>query len=159
MRSRGSMALAMAIFGTISLFVKHIPLSSGEVVLCRALLAIGVISLFLLVRKHPIPFAQIKGELPLLLLSGVAVGVNWLLLFQAYRYTSVSIATLSYYFAPVLVTIACPILFREKLTRQQVLWLLTPWAIFTAIPVRPAQNIPSFWILRSPRIIPPERPL
>lgn len=121
MRSRGAMALAMAIFGTISLFVKHIPLASGEVVLCRGLLAIGVISLFLLVRKQPIPFAQIKGELPLLLLSGVAVGVNWLLLFQAYHYTSVSIATLSYYFAPVLVTVACPILFHEKLTRQQVL--------------------------------------
>lgn len=121
MRARGSMALAMSIFGTISLFVKHIPLASSELVLYRALLACLVISLFLLWRGQPIPLAQIRGELPLLLLSGVAVGVNWLLLFQAYRYTTVSIATLSYYFAPVLVTIACPILFREKLTKRQVL--------------------------------------
>ena len=65
------MALAMTIFGTISLFVKHIPLASGEIVLYRALLAIGVISLFLLARKQSIPFATIKKELPLLLLSGV----------------------------------------------------------------------------------------
>ena len=121
MRSRGCMALAMTIFGTISLFVKHIPLNSGELVLYRALLAIVVIALFLMIRKQPIHLAQIRRELPLLLLSGVAVGVNWLLLFQAYHYTSVSIATLSYYFAPVLVTIACPILFHETLTKKQVI--------------------------------------
>ena len=120
MHARGSMAFAMAIFGTISLFVKHIPLSSSELVLYRALLACLVISAFLLVKKQPIPLEAIKKELPLLLLSGVAVGVNWLLLFQAYQYTSVSIATLSYYFAPVLVTIACPFLFHEKLNRRQI---------------------------------------
>ena len=121
MRARISMACAMTIFGTISLFVKHIPLGSSEIVLYRALLALGVLALFLLVRKQPIPFGQIRHELPLLLLSGIAVGVNWLLLFQAYRYTSVSIATLSYYFAPVLVTVACPLLFRERLTSRQIL--------------------------------------
>ena len=121
MYARGSMAFAMTIFGTISLFVKHIPLSSSEIVLYRALLACLVISLFLMLRKQPIPFRHIRQELPLLLLSGIAVGINWLLLFQAYQYTSVSIATLSYYFAPVLVTIACPILFRETLTSRQIL--------------------------------------
>ena len=121
MHARGSMALAMAIFGTISLFVKHIPLNSSELVLYRALLACLVISGFLLLKKQPIPIDHIKKELPLLLLSGVAVGLNWLLLFQAYRYTSVSIATLSYYFAPVLVTLACPILFHERLTKRQIL--------------------------------------
>ena len=121
MYARGSMAFAMTIFGTISLFVKHIPLGSSEIVLYRALLACLVISLFLMLRKQPIPFRHIRQELPLLLLSGIAVGVNWLLLFQAYQYTSVSIATLSYYFAPVLVTIACPILFRETLTPRQIL--------------------------------------
>lgn len=121
MRARVSMAFAMTIFGTISLFVKHIPLDSSEIVLYRALLACLVISLFLFLRRQPIPFNQIRQELPLLLLSGIAVGINWLLLFQAYHYTSVSIATLSYYFAPVLVTVACPILFREKLTPRQIL--------------------------------------
>ena len=118
--ARSSMALSMAIFGTISLFVKHIPLASSELVLYRALLACLVLSLYLLLRRQALPLDKIKQELPLLLLSGVAVGVNWLLLFQAYRYTSVSIATLSYYFAPVLVTIACPILFHERLTRRQI---------------------------------------
>ena len=62
-----------------------------------------------------------KKELPLLLISGAAMGINWILLFEAYRYTTISAATLSYYFAPVLVTVVCPIIFREKMTAKQVI--------------------------------------
>jgi len=42
-------------------------------------------------------------------------------LFEAYKYTTVSVATLSYYFAPVIVTAVSPILFRERLTGKQLL--------------------------------------
>ena len=49
------------------------------------------------------------------------MGINWILLFEAYKYTTVSIATLSYYFAPVIVTVVCPILFKEKLTGKQII--------------------------------------
>ena len=86
--------------------------------LIGAALLIGV---YLLVSRQKIPFARIKKEVPLLLLSGAAMGVNWILLFEAYRYTSVSVATLSYYFAPVIVTLVCPILFHEKLTGKKFL--------------------------------------
>ena len=55
------------------------------------------------------------------MLSGAAMGINWILLFEAYKYTTVAISTLSYYFAPVIVTILCPILFKEKLTKKQIL--------------------------------------
>ena len=65
--------------------------------------------------------ASIKKELPLLLLSGMAMGFNWILLFQAYKFTTVSVATLSYYFAPVIVTVLCPIFFREKMTKKQII--------------------------------------
>jgi len=110
---------SMAIFGTIGLFVRHIGVSSGELALYRAVLAALLISGFLLVTKNPIPLQKIRRSLPLLILSGVAMGFNWILLFEAYKYTTVSVATLSYYFAPVIVTVACPILFREKMTRKQ----------------------------------------
>ena len=49
------------------------------------------------------------------------MGVNWILLFEAYKYTTVSVATLSYYFAPVIVTLVCPIIFKEKLTLKQII--------------------------------------
>lgn len=120
-KSAALMAAAMAIFGTLAPFVRNIPVSSGELALYRAVLAAVLIGVFLLATKQKIPFGEIKKEVPLLLLSGAAMGVNWILLFQAYQYTTVSVATLSYYFAPVIVTAACPILFKEKLSGKQIL--------------------------------------
>lgn len=111
----------MTIFGTLGLFVRNIPVSSGELALYRAVLAALLIGIFLLVTKQKIPFSNIKKEVPLLLASGIAMGINWILLFEAYKYTTVSIATLSYYFAPVIVTVVCPILFKEKLTSKQII--------------------------------------
>jgi len=114
-------AAAMAAFGTLGVFVRNISVSSGELALYRAVLASVLLAGYLLVTKQPLELKKFRRELPLLLLSGVAMGFNWILLFEAYKYTTVSVATLSYYFAPVLVTLACPILFREKMGRKQ--WL------------------------------------
>ena len=69
--------------------------------------------------KQKLNLKSLGKELPLLLISGMAMGINWILLFEAYKYTTVSVATLSYYFAPVLVTLACPLLFREKMGAKQ----------------------------------------
>ena len=113
--------ISMAIFGTIGIFVRNIPVSSGELALYRAVMAALLLGAFLLVTGQKIPFGKIKKESPLLLASGVAMGINWILLFEAYKYTSVSVATLSYYFAPVIVTAVCPFLFKEKLTGKQIL--------------------------------------
>ena len=118
---RVRVVVSMAIFGTIALFVRNISVSSSELALYRAVLAVAVLSGVFLLTGQNIPFREIKKELPVLLLSGVAMGFNWILLFQAYKYTTVSVATLSYYFAPVLVTLACPILFKEKIGAKQ--WL------------------------------------
>lgn len=115
------MAVSMTIFGTIPLFVRNISVSSAELALYRAILAVILIGLFLLITRQKIPFGKIKKEVPLLFLSGVAIGINWILLFEAYKYTTVSVATLSYYFAPVIVMIFCPLFFKEKLTAKHIL--------------------------------------
>ena len=115
------MTISMTIFGTLGAFVRHIGVSSGELALYRAILALFVIGIFLIFTKQKICFATTKKETLLLLVSGMAMGFNWILLFEAYKYTTVSVATLSYYFAPVIVTVACPILFREKLTVKQMI--------------------------------------
>ena len=121
MNPRLMLIASMTIFGTLGPFVRNIALSSGELALYRAILATLLIATFLLLTKQKIPFANIKKEIPLLLASGAAMGINWILLFEAYKYTTVSTATLSYYFAPVIVTLVCPILFKEKLTGKQLL--------------------------------------
>ena len=123
-KARLLMTASTAIFGTLGLFTRNITVSSGELALYRAILAAVLIALYLLAARQPIRLAQIRGELPLLLLSGVAMGINWILLFQAYRYTTISMATLSYYFAPVIVTAVSPVLFRERMTKKQLLCFL-----------------------------------
>ena len=92
---RWMLIASMSIFGTLGIFVRNIPVSSGELALYRAVLAVLLLSVFLLITKQKIPFANMKKELPLLLASGVAIGINWILLFEAYKYTTVSVATLS----------------------------------------------------------------
>ena len=120
-KARLMLVSSMAVFGTLAPFVRNIAVTSGELALYRAILAAVIIGVFLTVTRQKIPFGQIRRELVLLLLSGVAMGFNWILLFEAYKYTTVSVATLSYYFAPVIVTLVCPFLFREKLTAKQVI--------------------------------------
>ena len=120
-RSTWMLVASMFIFGTLSPFVRNISVASGELALYRAVLAAVCIGGYLLISRQTMDFKTIRKELLLLLISGGAMGFNWILLFEAYKYTTVSVATLSYYFAPVIVTAACPILFREKLTRKQVL--------------------------------------
>ena len=113
--------VSMIVFGTIGLFVKFIPLSSGEIALYRAILAIILLGLVIIITKQKINFKALKKDLPLLIISGIAMGINWILLFEAYNYTTVSVATLSYYFAPVLVMIISPLLFKEKLSLKQII--------------------------------------
>ena len=111
---------SMAIFGTLAPFVRKIGVSSSQLSLYRAVLAASLIGLFLLLTGRKLPIRQLKKELLLLMASGACMAINWILLFEAYRYTTVAIATLSYYFAPVLVTAASSVLFHEKLTKKQI---------------------------------------
>ena len=120
-KARLMFIISMLIFGTLALFVKKINVSSGELALYRAILAAVVIFIYLLITKQKINLKNIKKELIVILISGMAMGFDWIFLFEAYKYTTVSIATLSYYFAPIIVTLVCPIVFKEKLTTKQII--------------------------------------
>ena len=117
--ARLMLVVSMIVFGTIGLFVRQIPVTSGDMALYRAVMAAMLLGCFFLVTGQKINLKDIRKELPLLLISGMAMGINWIFLFESYKYTTVSVATLSYYFAPVLVTLVCPILFREKMGIKQ----------------------------------------
>jgi len=115
-KDRFRIILAMLIFGSIGLFIRNIDLSSAQIALTRGMVG----SLFLMVaglltRKRP-SWKEIRPYFAALALSGAAIGFNWILLFQAYRYTSIANATLSYYFAPVFVIFLSPFLLKEKLS-------------------------------------------
>ena len=121
MKSKLSLSLSMAIFGTIAIFVRNVQASSATVALMRAVIATICILLFQTATRKPLNLKSIGKDIVPLFLSGAAMGFNWILLFEAYKYTTVSIATLSYYFAPVIVTVASAVLFCEKLGKKQIL--------------------------------------
>lgn len=121
MNAKLKMILSMALYGTLSLFVRRIPLTSAEVALFRAAIGLTAILLAKRAAKKPLPLRDMGRDALYLFLSGAAMGFNWIFLFEAYKYTTVSVATLSYYFAPVIVMAACPLLFHERLTKWQLL--------------------------------------
>lgn len=113
--------LAMVIFGTVGIFRKYIPCASSVVALVRGI--IGTVCLFgyLVIRRQKFDREAIRKHFLLLLISGAAIGFNWILLFEAYSYTSVATATLCYYLAPILVILAAPAVLKEALTRRKLL--------------------------------------
>lgn len=80
--------------------------------------------LVVLITKNKLSRENIKNNLLILLLSGAAIGFNWIFLFEAYNYTTVATATLTYYLAPFFVMLASPFLLKEKLTVKQFLCLI-----------------------------------
>ena len=97
---------ATLLFGSIGLFVRAIPLASAMIALVRAVLGAAVLLIAALITRRPPRWRVIGRQLLPLALSGAFIGVNWILLFEAYRYTTVSVATLAYYASPVLVVLA-----------------------------------------------------
>ena len=115
------MIVSMVIFGTIGIFVQYTPLSSTVIACVRSVIgALFMAAVILVTGKKP-NIQAIKKNWILLLLSGGALGFNWICLFEAYRYTTVAVATLCYYMAPVFVIILSPIVLKERLTALKIL--------------------------------------
>ena len=78
--------------------------------------------LFLLaVKRQKIDFSAIRRNWRPLLIAGVLLGLNWVTLFEAYRYTTVAVATLCTYLNPVIIVFGAAILMHEQLTARKLL--------------------------------------
>ncbi|MBQ4155200.1 MAG: EamA family transporter [Clostridia bacterium] len=116
-----NLILSMIIFGTIGIFVKYIPISSSTIALLRASIGFIFLLLVILCKKSKISFKSINKNLKFLIPSGMFLGVNWILLFESYRYTTVATATLCYYLAPTFIIIASPFVLKEKLGVKKII--------------------------------------
>ena len=116
-----SLMLSMFIFGTIGIFVRHIAMPSSLIALCRGV--IGKVFLLVVTRAKGsrISAQAVRKNIALLIISGGLIGFNWIMLFEAYRYTTVATATLCYYLAPVFMILASPLVLREKLTAKRLI--------------------------------------
>lgn len=116
--------LAMLIVGTIGFFVRSIPFTSPQIALVRGVVGSIFVLTFGLISHQEISWKRIRANLWILTGSGIALGLNWILLFQAYKFTTISIAMICYYFAPVLVIFLSPLILREPLNFMKVLCIL-----------------------------------
>lgn len=125
--------LSMLIVGSIGLFVRSIQFSSAQIALVRGILGCAFVFVFSLISGQKISGKNIKANLWILIASGIALSVNWILLFQAYKYTTISNATICYYFAPVLVMILSPLILKEPLSVLKVLCIVAALVGLTCI--------------------------
>ncbi|MBP1558355.1 MAG: EamA family transporter [Oscillospiraceae bacterium] len=128
-----SLASSMFIFGTIGIFVRNIGLPSSLIALVRSVVGLLFLLAVTALKKEGFSFAAMRSKLPLLALSGILMGFNWILLFEAYRYTTVATATLCYYLAPVFLILASPFVLKERLTAKKLLCVFV--ALAGMIPV------------------------
>lgn len=111
---------AVSIFGTIGIFRRYIPLSSGLLAFTRGITG-ALFLLFVRFRREKVRYGIRRRDAGLLIFSGAVMGFNWILLFEAYNYTTVAIATLCYYMQPTIVLLLSPLIFRESLTLKKLL--------------------------------------
>ena len=123
-----SLIFSMVIFGTIGIFRKHIELSSGVLAMARGFIGAMFLLFIIALKREKLSKAAIKKNLWFLILSGAFIGFNWILLFEAYRYTTVATATLCYYLAPIFVIIASPLILKERLSGRKVMCVLVALA-------------------------------
>lgn len=119
-REKLKLISAMVLFGTIGLFVRYINLPSSVIAFVRGLVGMLFLLAVVLVGGNRISRTAIKKNLLWLLLSGSCLGLNWILLFEAYRFTTVATATLCYYLAPIIVIVVSPFLLKERLTKRKM---------------------------------------
>lgn len=113
--------LALLLFGSNGIVASHISLSSYEIVLLRTLIGSLLLAALFLIGKGRFTFLQKKTDFLFLAVSGIAMGISWMFLYEAYQQIGVSLSSLLYYCGPVIVMAFSPLLFREKLTLSKVI--------------------------------------
>lgn len=119
---------AVLLFGTIGIFRTWSGLPSGLLSMSRGLIGAAFLLAVILLSGKRISLKAVKKSIVLLILSGAMIGANWILLFEAYNYTTIPIATLCYYMAPIFVILASPLVLKEKLTGAKLLCTLIAFA-------------------------------
>ncbi|PLS09677.1 DMT family transporter [Neobacillus cucumis] len=120
MKSKIQFILSMIIFGTIGLVVRYIDLASSERALLSSFLGCLFLLLVFFMIKKKISWNLVKSNALFLILSSIALGGNWIFLYQSYDQTTIANATLGYYCAPVFVMILSPFVLREQLSIKKI---------------------------------------
>ncbi|MGP2757773.1 DMT family transporter [Serratia marcescens] len=129
-KTRGAvqMILAMTISGTVGWPVLVLGQPPATVVFWRC--AFGALAMLATCAA----LGQLKSgainrrQLSFAILGGIALVLNWTLLFAAYAHASIAVATVTYHVQPFMLVALGALLFGEKLTANRLGWLLLAFA-------------------------------
>jgi drug/metabolite transporter (DMT)-like permease len=133
------MTIAMLMSGTIGWLVVSSQQSSQNVVFFRCLFGGATLALVCAARglfRRKLFTWRVFG---LATLGGVAIVVNWVLLFAAYSRASISMATTVYSTQPFMLVALGAFVFRERVTASAIAWLIVAFAgLVLVVRVEPA---------------------
>lgn len=105
---------AVVLYGTIGMFLRYVRLPSETAALCRGIFGSLFILAYLKARGQRPDRNAIRANLKWLIVGGMSLGLNWIFLFAAYIQTTVAIASLCNYLAPLIVILIAPVVLGER---------------------------------------------
>ncbi|CCB72398.1 Predicted permease, DMT superfamily (plasmid) [Streptantibioticus cattleyicolor NRRL 8057 = DSM 46488] len=125
MEKKGAIELtaAMVLSGSLGIFVTESGASPFNAVFFRCVFGAVALGLYCLVRGLFKNHGFTPKKLALAALGGVFIVFNWAFLFEAYKSTSISMATVVYHTQPFYVVLLGALVFRDKITRTKMGWL------------------------------------
>lgn len=111
---------ALLLFGLNGIVASNIEMNSYEIVFLRTLIGGAILAVLFLAGGGRFHIWQNRRDALFITLSGVAMGASWMFLYEAYQQVGVSLASLLFYCAPVIVMALSPLVFREKLTAPKI---------------------------------------
>ncbi|MGW5281574.1 DMT family transporter [Streptomyces collinus] len=127
-KGTAQLTTAMMLSGTLGVFVVESGAPPFDVVLFRVLFGALALGGYVLARGWLRDHGFTRRTLSLAVLGGVLIVLNWVLLFESYANTSISVATVVYHTQPFYVVLLGALLFRERLTAAKVGWTAVAFA-------------------------------
>ncbi|GHI05762.1 multidrug DMT transporter permease [Streptomyces cellostaticus] len=127
-KGTAQLTTAMMLSGTLGVFVVESGAPPFDVVFFRVLFGALALGGYVAARGWFRNHGFTRRTLGLAVLGGVFIVFNWVLLFQSYENTSISVATVVYHTQPFYVVLLGALLFRERLTAARVGWIALAFA-------------------------------
>ena len=115
----------MMLFGTIGTISRFVDLPSAFMSCARAFISTLIIVIYIFAGGRRPDFQAIRANAVRLFFAGIFMSLNWVLMFEAFRLTTVAVASLCYYMQPVFLMLSSPVFFKERLNTRKVLCIIT----------------------------------
>ncbi|UUV17667.1 EamA family transporter [Fusobacteria bacterium ZRK30] len=116
------MISSMIIWGSVGIFVRYIDQPPEVIVFFRVFIAFIVLGILKLTKKKDSIDNKLSlKEYLILSMSGLFIALNWFFFFRAIKVTTIASATMSYYVAPVIVTLLSVFLLKESINKKTLI--------------------------------------